>query len=512
MRRDYSDSDSDQYVYEPSKSPTRKQLKRWRKRLNDIVDMGKPEKPDPKLKTKVQPQNAEVYQHKLLQSVDKIAALQSENKILKEQLAKLHEGIQTLTRQNGELILQVKALNDSKNVSTPPTHTTINTTLAQSTPDVEMELAAEFPPLPLPKPNPNHPKTTNTALQKAQQKQNTPTTSHNTQKTHNTQNTQDNTLTKPPKTVPIVIREGNKYLHAMKMLKENNVKILETKKSGLGIQIFPDTSDDHRKATKILTQQKIEYHTYFLPEDRKLNIIIKGLDINIDIEDIKNDITDKGYDVIECYRLKNSRNQKTSHVKILLPKTQDSFYNERHICYMPVTIEAQRHSTVPPQCKNCQKFGHSMVNCNASPRCHKCAGSHYHLNCPNKNNNTLKCANCNGPHAANHSKCPRNPRNKPATQTTTPQNNTETPKPRILDPSKTKLYDWSKRTQTQQSPPVNTQQNKPQTTYTPIPQTPNNKLIELLTLSPEEMKARVELLAGLIKNNPILSIFNANTN
>ena len=35
-----------------------------------------------------------------------------------------------------------------------------------------------------------------------------------------------------------------------------------------------------------------------------------------------------------------------------------------------------------------------------------CGEAHSHKNCPNKDQETLKCANCRGPHVANYRGCP----------------------------------------------------------------------------------------------------------
>ena len=35
-----------------------------------------------------------------------------------------------------------------------------------------------------------------------------------------------------------------------------------------------------------------------------------------------------------------------------------------------------------------------------------CGGAHSHKNCPNKEKRSPKCANCRGPHVANHKGCP----------------------------------------------------------------------------------------------------------
>ena len=49
------------------------------------------------------------------------------------------------------------------------------------------------------------------------------------------------------------------------------------------------------------------------------------------------------------------------------------------------------------QCFKCQQIGHSATNCRANQICVKCGGDHKHSACTSP---TLKCANCQGSHAA----------------------------------------------------------------------------------------------------------------
>ena len=58
------------------------------------------------------------------------------------------------------------------------------------------------------------------------------------------------------------------------------------------------------------------------------------------------------------------------------------------------------------QCFKCQSFGHKALNCAKKEKCVVCGEAHSHKNCPNKENQKPKCANCRGPHVANYGGCP----------------------------------------------------------------------------------------------------------
>lgn len=57
------------------------------------------------------------------------------------------------------------------------------------------------------------------------------------------------------------------------------------------------------------------------------------------------------------------------------------------------------------QCRRCQRWGHTASECDAGPRCVKCAASHYTYQCPKPPAEPAKCANCSGTHTACNGEC-----------------------------------------------------------------------------------------------------------
>lgn len=57
------------------------------------------------------------------------------------------------------------------------------------------------------------------------------------------------------------------------------------------------------------------------------------------------------------------------------------------------------------QCLNCQKFGHSIVNCHKKPKCVKCTGNHRTGDCNKDEDEPPQCTNCEGAHPANYAGC-----------------------------------------------------------------------------------------------------------
>lgn len=58
----------------------------------------------------------------------------------------------------------------------------------------------------------------------------------------------------------------------------------------------------------------------------------------------------------------------------------------------------------PPQCFNCQQYGHSSAFCHLLPLCVRCSDEH-RGNCPGPRAAPAKCCNCSGSHPANYRGC-----------------------------------------------------------------------------------------------------------
>lgn len=62
-----------------------------------------------------------------------------------------------------------------------------------------------------------------------------------------------------------------------------------------GIKIQPERLENYRKIAKLFEQDKIESHTYQLTQDKDLKIVIRGLHIKTDVNEISEDLTEKGF-------------------------------------------------------------------------------------------------------------------------------------------------------------------------------------------------------------------------
>ncbi|KAK9739013.1 hypothetical protein QE152_g9374 [Popillia japonica] len=161
------------------------------------------------------------------------------------------------------------------------------------------------------------------------------------------------------------------------------------------IRIFPSTEADYRSITKFFTNDKVPYHTYQLPSEKLLNVVLRSIPVEISERDIYNDL---------CER-----------VLVKIDKTHKSIYHLKEVLSLDVTVETLKSRPTVGQCFRCQKFGHAQSRCTAPKRCVACAGDHEDDVCPRSKSEPATCANCGEEHPANYRGCPRFPRPRPRT-------------------------------------------------------------------------------------------------
>lgn len=136
-----------------------------------------------------------------------------------------------------------------------------------------------------------------------------------------------------------------------------------------------------RIVQKYIHLTRTKFHTFSLPEERILKIIIKGLLIDITESQITKELTDQSFDVLHIRQFSNSNRQFPIHqVTLKNHPTNKLIYNLDNLFYMSIKIESYR-STNPAQCFACQWFGHSSLHCGYLPRCVKFSGLHLANDC-----------------------------------------------------------------------------------------------------------------------------------
>lgn len=218
-------------------------------------------------------------------------------------------------------------------------------------------------------------------------------------------------LPKKEKVPPIVIRNKQRYNAITGALKTAHIDFGHAVNMQEGIKIHPPTIDDYRKIQKFLDENKEQYHSYTLQEDKKLHIVLRKVPEVWHTDYVQELLRENGFHPAGAYRWYNRNGEPTSLVKVLLPKEEKEIFNLKHLNQMCIRVETQHSKTKDTQCHRCQKHGHAQTNCRANPKCVKCGEEHYTHTCTLPKTEPAKCANCGGAHPASYRGCPKHPRN-----------------------------------------------------------------------------------------------------
>lgn len=199
-------------------------------------------------------------------------------------------------------------------------------------------------------------------------------------------------------------------------------KVLYTQASNLGesIKIQTPHPDAFRSLTKLLTLHKIPYHTYALPEERKVRAVLRGIPHELPNEAIQDDLVAQGFPVEAVYKMHSRTGKQFPLALVILTATaqssRDIFRRDLTVCGLSkVKVEPPHRRGSPGQCHRCQLYGHAAANCSAQPRCVKCLDPHLTKECSRTPNTPTPpaCVLCGQiGHPANYKGCPRAPKPK----------------------------------------------------------------------------------------------------
>ncbi|KFM56520.1 Nucleic-acid-binding protein from transposon X-element, partial [Stegodyphus mimosarum] len=219
---------------------------------------------------------------------------------------------------------------------------------------------------------------------------------------------------------PITLKENKlSWKEISNILHENNIQF-HGETIPTGIKVITQTPEEYRKIIHILKDKQVEHHSYILPEDRHLKVVLRGLTSNTLIEDIKSDLETLNYEIKEIKQMTRRRNGEVTKLPLFLislPKNDKSkeIYNERYLCDMKIKFKEYLGRQGPLQCFRCQGFNHTQAGCNYAPKCVRCGNEHYVKDCPDRNNpeKPLFCVNCGGSHTSSFRGCEKFPKRKP---------------------------------------------------------------------------------------------------
>lgn len=172
------------------------------------------------------------------------------------------------------------------------------------------------------------------------------------------------------------------------------------------INILTNSIDDFEKLKNSFINNKVNYFTYTLPNQKQKHLIMKGLPA-IDPALIKSELIANKI-LIEAVAPLKTKDANPTHPIYLITLQPTASIHEvtkiRYICKTKIIWDHYKSKKPCAQCHRCQNFGHGSSSCNLPPRYVKCIGAHLTSEC--NSTSEVQCTNCKGNHPASYGGCP----------------------------------------------------------------------------------------------------------
>ncbi|KAK9717082.1 zinc finger associated protein [Popillia japonica] len=258
-------------------------------------------------------------------------------------------------------------------------------------------------------------------------------------------NSQQREKTPIEKIPPIILRDKTQRAKVSSALKRKGINFAKAQNITDGIRIYPVTEADFRSLSKYFSAEAIPFHTYQVPSEKLLNVVLRSVLTEILEEDIYNDLQERGFTPECIIRMRRPRDKAPMPlVLVKIDKKYKDIYREdrqemeplrsrpsdkdiyhlKEIVSLDISVEPLRSRPSVGQCFRCQRFGHAQSRCSAPRKCVACAGEHEARDCLRPKCDPATCANCGEQHPANYRGCPRFPKSRAQ-----PQNPQRQPSP-----------------------------------------------------------------------------------
>jgi hypothetical protein len=159
---------------------------------------------------------------------------------------------------------------------------------------------------------------------------------------------------------------------------------------GQYLMLVPETAGGFRATISALRSLRegegVSFHTFSLPEDRCVRLLLKNLGKRMPEAEIKGEIEALRIHVQAVMQLRSRlRDQDIEKDRPLTPNFIVSVARRldvakvrslTELCGLRVQVETYNAPKGPLQCKRFQRFGHTQRNCGYAPRCVACGNAH----------------------------------------------------------------------------------------------------------------------------------------
>lgn len=194
----------------------------------------------------------------------------------------------------------------------------------------------------------------------------------------------------------------------LEIVKQIGVDNFSCKSSTDRLKIMTTNPASYRKLIHFLKEQKAEYHTYQLKEDKPTRVVIRNLHPSTSTELIKSELELRLFEVRQVTSVLHKINKHPLPLFFvdLEPTIQSNdIFKLTSLIHTKIKVEEPYKSKTISQCINCQEYGHTKSYCGYPARCVRCGALHASSACPNPRDTTPKCALCSGDHPSNYKGC-----------------------------------------------------------------------------------------------------------
>lgn len=174
------------------------------------------------------------------------------------------------------------------------------------------------------------------------------------------------------------------------------------------LKIQTKNPESYRTLVRFLKEQKAEFHTFQLKEDKPLRVVIRNLHPTTSAETIKNELEIRLFEVRQVTNVlhKIGKNPLPLFFVDLEPTDKSKeIYDLSSLLHTKIKVEEPYKPKTISQCINCQEYGHTKAYCGYPPRCVRCGANHMSSNCSKPRDQPPKCALCSSSHPANYKGC-----------------------------------------------------------------------------------------------------------
>lgn len=175
------------------------------------------------------------------------------------------------------------------------------------------------------------------------------------------------------------------------------------------LKVQPLSRIYYNSILKHLHEIDASFHTYTPRHLRTYRCVIRNLHHSTLVPDIINALAELGHNVKYVHNAKN-KDKRPLPLFFVEVKPQDNNNDILGISSLlntKVSIEKPHiKKRGPPQCHNCQDYGHTKKNCHHPSRCVKCGEDHHTEDCTKDRSSPAKCALCSKDHTTNYKGCP----------------------------------------------------------------------------------------------------------